>query len=103
MQGKEDAYSALNLFGSCWASLNFLFNSVYHLGFSLGWRYWKIYLKCKNDPGMVVRWEKSCRVEAGRLAEDDPELSSCFEEWADHLASVGRGGEAGMESRSMGR
>lgn len=103
MHDRKDEYSVLVLFGSWWASLNFFFKSVYHLGVSLGWRYWKIYLKCKNDPSMVVRWEKSCRVEAERLAEDDPELSSCFYEWAELLSSVGCGREAGLESRSRGR
>lgn len=66
-------------------SLQFLINSIRHLGLSKGLRYWQIYKACEKDPGLVKRWEQVCRWESTKLEESDPAHSQMLENWANEL------------------
>ncbi len=59
-----------------------LIECVWYLGFSLGWRYWRIEQMAWKHPEKVLEWARSCRIAA--ITANEPYRSS-FMSWADKL------------------
>lgn len=85
-------------------SLFFFLSSVWNLGPRLGFRYWRIYRQCLDDPSTIVRWERKCRWEAAQVEGDDPGMSKFLDDWADILSRCPGGslnrGEEGEAART---
>lgn len=65
-----------------------LLRAVWHLGFTLGWRYWRIENRCIANPELVRKWAHDCRCAAARacngsVAEDAEWM--ILMDWADRL------------------
>lgn len=41
-----------------------LFTCIYHLGFSLGWKYWRLNSAISKDPAILQRWMDRLEAEA---------------------------------------
>lgn len=69
------------------SSVRDLYYCISTLGFSLGWRYWKLQRLVMKNPNFVYSIAFHCRVEANKLDffEDDEVTANALREWADQL------------------
>lgn len=63
-------------------ALRRMLSCFWHLGFRLGWKYWKIEQSAFDDPKLILDWANRCRRAA--IAMKDPERSA-FISWAEAL------------------
>ena len=60
-----------------------LVHCIRTLGLSLGWRYWKVQNRSKQDPSLVMLWATRCDQEAVLMDQDGRQhLAVYYRAWA---------------------
>jgi len=59
-----------------------LFNCIYHLGFTLGWDYWRLNNLIKKDAAVLERWIERLELEANMYeAEECHKIAAFMRDW----------------------